>query len=268
MKAPRISIMMPVYNGGIDLQRAIASVFKQTLQDFEVLIVDDASTDTSVKIISAFTDPRINFMQNPTNRGLTETLNIGVNAARGEYIARLDQDDFFDDPDKLRRQAQWLDQHPDCVLVGTYYTVYGPHQAPVKVTPPTEDQDIRRAFLLSATFAHPTVMFRKSTYQLVGGYRDRYGKHVEDIDLWLRLGLHGTFHILPVWGLNYTLSPGGISRKYQRSQLFSRLRLTFSSLPHWRHYPSLPAAFRKSLIRSILTLIVIIIEPIRGKKRS
>lgn len=267
MTTPKVSIVMPVYNGAADVQRAIASIFRQTFQDFELLVVDDASTDTSAKIIAALTDPRIHSIKNPTNRGLTDSLNIGVTAARGEYIARLDQDDYFDDPDKLRLQMEWLDHHTNCVLVGTFYTVYGPNRAPVKVSPPTEDLDIRHAILLNATFAHPTVMFRKSTYRQVGGYRNHYGKHVEDIDLWLRLGLCGTFHILPVWGLNYTLSPGGISRKYQRSQLFSTLRLTFGSLRYWRRYPSLPAAFRKYLLRGILTLIVVMLEPIRGKNK-
>lgn len=267
MSSPRVSVVLPVYNGEEYLRRAIESVLRQNYQDLELLVIDDASGDGSVRVVETFNDPRIRLIRNALNLGLTDSLNIGVKAARGAYIARIDQDDYFDHPDKLLRQVEWLDQHPDCVLVGTYFTVYTPGQKPIKITPPTEDADLRRGLLLSATFAHPTVMFRKSVCVSVGGYRNRFGKHVEDIDLWFRLGLHGTFHILPVFGLNYYKSAGGISRKYERQQAWNTLRLALGNIHHWARYPGLPTGVWKSAKRFLLLSAGAMLKPIRRQRR-
>lgn len=243
---PKVSVILPVYNAANTIERSTSSVLKQTLSEFELIVVDDGSTDNTVANLAKFTDPRIRVITQQ-NGGIVSALRHGIEVSAASYIARIDADDEWDDPDKLRQQTAWLDQHPDCVLVGTYFTVYTPDQPPKKITPPTEDRDIRRMIMLDATFAHPTVMFRKGVAQSAGGYRNRYGKHIEDIDLWLRLGLRGTFHILPLYGLNYYLSAGGISRQHERIQLWNSFRLAMGNIRHRRQYPSVfKAIFRKS----------------------
>jgi len=266
--SPDVTVLLPVYNGAPGLQRAIESVLRQGYKNFELVIVDDASTDASYSIASAASDDRIRLLRNTRNLGLTETLRIGVGTARGRYVARIDQDDTWGDANKLYLQVQWLDTHPGCSLIGTYFTVFAPGKQPVRVTPPTEDKEIRRVFLLSATFAHPTVVFRKSAYDAVGGYRNRFGKHVEDTDLWLRLGLHGTFHILPIFGLNYYKSEGGISRKYERVQLINSLKVAIGYLPHWKSYPSLPTAILIKSRRCIFLLASTLLKPFRHTSPS
>lgn len=117
-RLPSVTILMPVYNGERFLRQTIESILNQTFTDFEYLIIDDASTDTSRDIIRCFNDPRIRLVENVKNDGLIKTLNRGLALAQGEYIARQDQDDISH-PTRIEKQFAFLNDNPEIVLLGT-----------------------------------------------------------------------------------------------------------------------------------------------------
>lgn len=181
----KVSVLMPVYNAAPYLREAIDSILAQTFTDFEFLVINDGSTDTSEEIITSYDDQRINYLKNEQNQGLVNTLNIGIEAAQGEYIARMDADDISL-PARFSRQVDFMDQHPQVGACGTAYRYFGEVEE-TKWLPP----DYRQAFtLLSSTscLGHPTSLIRRSVLQ---HYNIRYEKeyeYAEDYALWIRIG--------------------------------------------------------------------------------
>lgn len=188
MKTPYVNVIMPVYNARRYVAAAIDSVLKQTFSDFELIVVDDGSTDGSGEEVAAFRDSRIILLTQP-NSGYPAAMNLGLSAARGEYIARMDADDLST-PERLGKQVAFLDSHPEMVFVGCRYRrltpngrIYtgaaGASEAWVAETWDTVLSGRRR-------FADPSVMFRKAAAAQVGNYRT-YQRSGQDVDLWLRL---------------------------------------------------------------------------------
>src|SRR6056297_709312 len=116
---PFISIVMPVYNAQDYVESAIRSLLRQTYKNFEPLVVDDASTDNSLKIIEGIRDPRIRILKNKENRGIVYSRNRGLEAMRGDYFAPFDADDIARH-DKLEKQLSFLEAHPDYGMVGAW----------------------------------------------------------------------------------------------------------------------------------------------------
>jgi glycosyltransferase involved in cell wall biosynthesis len=115
--SPKVTVLMSVYNGEEHLREAIDSILNQTYKNFEFLIIDDGSTDGSVNIIRSYLDPRIRLIKNKKNIGITRSLNKGLKLARGEYIARMDDDDIAF-PERLEKQVRFLNEHVNVGLVG------------------------------------------------------------------------------------------------------------------------------------------------------
>ena len=115
MAKPSITVLMPVYNAERFLAEAIESVLQQTFTQFEFLIIDDGSTDSSPEIVRSYSDPRIRFLQNEQNLGITATLNKGIELAQADLIARMDADDICY-PDRLQKQMEFVAAHPDGAL--------------------------------------------------------------------------------------------------------------------------------------------------------
>lgn len=251
---PKVSVILPAFNASNTVGRAIQSVLRQSFQDFELIVINDGSRDDTKWKIEQFHDSRVRCISQ-ANLGLVAALRRGIDESNGQYIARIDADDEWEHSDKLRAQVEYLDTNPDCVLVGTNYTVVRSDGRTVNVAPPRDDLAIRRVMLLDATFAHPTVLFRKVTYHQVGGYRNTHGRYVEDFDLWFRLGRHGTFHILPVFGLRYFADDNGISRRHLKHQSINTFRLVIANAWDVRRYPSILYACRKYGWRTIYMLI-------------
>lgn len=184
---PKVTVLMPVYNGEQFLREAIDSILNQTFTDFEFMIINDASTDDSVEIVESYKDRRINLIHNETNIGLIATLNKGLALACGEYIARMDADDKSL-PERLAKQVKFLDAEPDIAVVGTGIQMIdgsghkiGPH-----ILFPESHNLIRWRLCFSSPIVHPTVMLRKAEVLKVGGYRPE-AQQAEDYDLWERL---------------------------------------------------------------------------------
>ena len=180
---PRISVIMSVYNGERYLRQAIESILNQTLPDFEFIIVNDASTDSSNQIMQSYNDGRIRIINNESNIGLTRSLNKAIEQAKGELIARQDADDISL-PNRLKEQFRFFEQHPDTVLLGSsIYIIDGDGKRRGKRV--LKDYPGRNEFQ-GNWFAHGSAMFRRDIIRGMGGYNELF-RYSQDYELWLRI---------------------------------------------------------------------------------
>ncbi|PIW30994.1 MAG: hypothetical protein COW30_00820 [Rhodospirillales bacterium CG15_BIG_FIL_POST_REV_8_21_14_020_66_15] len=193
MTSPKVSVLMSVLNGEAYLAEAIDSVLAQTFEDFEFLIVDNASTDGTAAIIAAYDDKRIVHLRNPDTLNLSQSLNKGLAAARGDYIARLDADDIAM-PERLEKQARFLAAHPDVALVASAWTDFGdgvPLPGTPGPVPPPDHDALVSALARSSILAHSSIMFRRQAALDIGGYDEAYA-YCMDYLLYFRLAeTHG-----------------------------------------------------------------------------
>lgn len=188
---PKVSVVMSIYNGQNYLNEAIDSILNQKFIDFEFIIIDDGSTDNSAEIIRRYKDSRIVFIQQE-NRGLMAALNVGINAAQGKYIARMDQDDISL-PERLEKQVHYLDTNPHICVVGSWWKNINENNAFLGYTRvPVHDYEC--AFMMfekgENPVGHPCVLYRTAAIRMLGGYSPEY-KNAEDVELWFRLNAHG-----------------------------------------------------------------------------
>jgi glycosyltransferase involved in cell wall biosynthesis len=186
MNAPAVSVLMTVYNGERYLREAVDSILGQSFQDFEFVIVDDASDDSSPSILASYSDPRIITFRQPGRSGLPNALNAGLIRCRGSYIARLDADDIAR-KDRLQRQVEQMERHPEACLAGSDYELIdekGVLQGIRKMG--HYGAGIRAALRFGNVLGHSTVIYRKASIQAIGGY-DGTLAWGEDYDLYLRL---------------------------------------------------------------------------------
>src|SRR5258707_867025 len=203
MTAPTISVIMPVYNSERYVEQAVESILRQTFADFEFLITDDGSTDSSLAQLRRYAarDARIRLTSRP-NTGCVKALIEMVPLARGKYIARMDADDISM-PERFERQVQFLEQNPECVAVSSKVLLMDPDGAPMKYAGEKQThEEIDSAHLRGegGAMSHPAVMIRSDAMRAIGGYRLRRD---EDLDLFLRLAECGRVANLPDALLHY-----------------------------------------------------------------
>lgn len=191
MTTPLVTVLLPVYNAERYLREAIGSVLQQTFTDFELLAINDGSTDSSEAIVLSFGDERIRYISNKGNKGLIYTLNRGIELARGQYIARMDGDDICH-PQRLEKQVAYL-QQSSVALVASTVEMISENGSPL---PPWKDdrqhttpQSIRAFLLRDNCIAHPSIMARTEVMREYRYQSDQ--KEAEDYDLWLRLSADG-----------------------------------------------------------------------------
>lgn len=221
-KNPRVSVLMPVYNGERYLREAIESILNQTYTDFEFIIIDDGSTDNTWQILQSYAanEPRIVLVRNETNIGLAGSLNKGLGLARGEYIARMDADDVSL-PERLASQVAFLDEHPKVGVVGSSVQLIDADGSPTRIVrQPTMHGLILWFLCFHTAFAHPTVVFRKAVVEGVGGYDDAIVAN-EDRDLWQRLSSVTRLANLPDVYLLYRRHPYTVSHRYTDTQAYN-----------------------------------------------
>ena len=209
---PTVSVLLPVFNGERYLRAALDSVLSQTYADFELLVLDDGSTDRTPHIARscARLDPRVR-VYSRENRGLVATLNELLGLARGEFIARMDADDICL-PDRLARQVAHLRAHPRVVCVGGDHELID-ERGRLLTTVRTLERDAeiqQQALRGHGSICHPSAMIRRDALQHIGGYRAEFYP-AEDLDLWLRLGEIGELANLRGAVLRYRLHTQSIS---------------------------------------------------------
>ncbi len=186
---PLVSIVLPVYNRPSVIQ-TITSVLNQTYEHFELIIIDNASTDNTVDRIRTIQDERINLIINEKNEGQTYSLNRGLREAKGVYIARIDADDLMT-PDRIEKQVDFLESNPDYGLVGSWVRFIDlKDRLSIIVRMPITDKGMRLMQTISCGIYHPTAMLRK---RVLDEYNLHYDLHVlfsQDYDLWRAIMNH------------------------------------------------------------------------------
>lgn len=209
---PRVSVLLPVHNAGKFLRPALESILGQTYRDFELLLLDDGSTDGSGELAQqlAERDARL-VVTRREQRGLVASLNELIAMARGDLLARMDADDIASNS-RLARQVEFMDRHPGVVCVGGAQLLIDEAGRPIAPIRPllTDAQIQDHALRGHGSVCHPTAMIRSGAMKSVGGYRGEYYP-AEDLDLWLRLGEIGALANLEDVVLLYRIHTQSIS---------------------------------------------------------
>jgi glycosyltransferase involved in cell wall biosynthesis len=238
---PRVSVVMPVHNGLPYLPLALDSILAQSFRDFEFTIVDDASTDGTAEVLAEYArrDRRIRVLTNSRNVGVAAALNIGLDAARGELIARMDADDIAR-PERLRRQVEFLDGCPDHVLVGTSCSfIDGSGRATVRDVywRQVEHWELEWITLFFTAVLHPTAMFRAPPRRRKTIRYDEQYRHAEDLDFFAQLLDEGKGAILREPLLDVRRVPTGVTERFFAEQKREACDLLLRRLI--RRYPDL-----------------------------
>ncbi|MCP5372505.1 MAG: glycosyltransferase [Hyphomicrobiales bacterium] len=236
---PRVTVLMAVYNGETFLRAAMDSILGQTFADFEFVIVEDGSTDSAPGILAAYDDPRIRVLPNGRNIGLTPSLNVGLAAARGEFVARMDADDICT-PERLERQVAAMDADPDLALVGSSYRLIDDRGQVVRTkVKPLDDFQARWVAMFRTPVEHSSAMVRRGVLTAHGLRYDESFRSAQDYDFWLRILDHGRGRVLPDLLLDYRAHGANITASPGMGQLANMRRIALANLD--RRWPELAA---------------------------
>lgn len=225
-----VSVLLPCYNAAKTLAEALESLSCQTMTNFEIIAVDDGSTDETADLLAAWTEreTRLRVLRTP-HQGIIAALNTGLEACRSPLVARMDADDRCH-PQRLEKQVAYLSTHPEVDVSGCL--VQGFPDAQVRegfriyitwLNSLVTDEDIRREIFVESPLAHPSVLFRRQVILMAGGYEER--GWAEDYDLWLRLYLAGKrFGKVPEVLLDWRETPMRLTRLDRRYSLENFLR--------------------------------------------
>lgn len=217
-QTPLISVVLPVYNAGPYLREAVQSMLDQLYNDFELIIINDGSTDESWQTLREYQDPRIR-LYDQKNHGLVATLNRGINLSRGEYIARMDQDDHSE-PERLEKQIGFLERHKDIGVLGTTAYIMNEQSEPIGVNPALlDDTELKLQMMYQTPFTHGSVMIRRDILLklMPPFYRESAG-NAEDYDFWSRLAPLTKLANIPESLYGWRNNPTGISNSGSQKQ--------------------------------------------------
>lgn len=211
--SPDVSVVLSVRNGGTDLAAAVESILTQTFGNFELIAINNGSTDGTAAFLDGLTDSRVR-VYHQADAGLAAALNRGIALARGRYIARQDHDDLAL-PTRIEKQVRFLDAHPDYALIGTRADIWVGDRATGRfLDHPVEDAAIRFELLFDSRFVHSSVMIRKAALATVGVYStDPVRQPPEDYELWSRIARRYRVANLPELLTIYREVPGSMSRE-------------------------------------------------------
>ena len=247
--APLVSVLVKAFNHAAFIGQCIDSILSQSLQDFEIIVTDDASADNTAEIVRGFTDPRIRLQIMPRNLGISGAMNATIASARGLYFAILNSDDRAL-PGRLRRQADYLQANPGVSLVFGLPQPVDEEDAPVQAysdfTHPLRLPDftrrtwLRQFFFSGNCLCAPTAMIRREAYQAVGVY-DRRLTNLQDLDMWIRMLIaEHAIHVLPEPLTAFRIRAGQANMSAPRPD--TRLRTQFETGRILRHFAGFDAA--------------------------
>jgi len=212
MSMPEVSVIMPVYNGEKYLKESIESILNQSFSNFEFIIIDDCSTDDSLRIIEKYGDPRIALVKNEKHMGITRSLNFGISMAKGKYIARMDCDDISM-PKRLKKQFLFMEKNKDVGICGSWIETIGDGEGEIWRYPISFD-DIKAYLLFASCIIHPSVMIRKKSLGLL-----KYNENLEnaqDYELWTRMVDDTIVVNLPDLLLKYRVNKTSLSNQLKK----------------------------------------------------
>ncbi len=266
---PMISVIMPVYNGEKYLKEAIDSILNQTYGDFELIILNDGSTDYTEEIILSYDDPRIAYVENDKNLQIVQALNKGIELAKGKYIARMDADDISL-PERFGKQINFMENNTDIDVCGTWMQALG---SKTVWEYPESHNEICASMLFNTPISHPSVLMKKSFFENIL-YDETYNK-AEDYALWLSTIDTKKFVNIPIVLYQYRLHEemtNIVARDKQikaadrvRQSMFSKLKL-IPTKNEWRLHKAL--VDRKLDINDFLALIVWIEKIVDANNRT
>jgi glycosyltransferase involved in cell wall biosynthesis len=228
---PLVSVVMPVYNNAEHLCEAMTSILRQTLRELELIVVDDASTDDTPRMVDSVRDERIRYLRNNRNLGVAGSLNRGLDEARGELIARMDGDDVSR-PCRLERQAAFLRSRPGLGACGSWVRIFGSGR-PFDYRYPTGEACVDASLLFANPLAHGSVMMRAAAVRDAGLRYDETVGAAQDFELWRRCRGRFGMDNVPEVLLDYRRHEGSVSarRKGQsRGRLLALLRTGLEEL--------------------------------------
>jgi len=210
-QAPLVSIVLPVYNGEKYLTASLDSVIAQTYQNWELVIINDGSTDDTENLILNYQDKRIKYLPNDSNRGIIFSLNRGLQESGGVYIARLDADDIAL-PYRIAKQVEFLSENLDYAMCGSYFQTIDSNGRLLKnVAFPANNRDAQSYLLLHNCFCHSAIMMRSNIAKELK-YDEKF-QVCEDYDLWYRISRTGKILNLPVFATMYRVHDNNMSTR-------------------------------------------------------
>lgn len=225
---PIVSVVLPVYNCEKYISESIDSILQQSFTDFELIVIDDGSSDGTYQKIKEFDDPRI-IVLSQKNKGLPCTLNESFEMARGKYIARQDADDYSF-PDRLRRQVDFLENNPEIALVGTWAEIWVETEKSSRfIKHSIKSNSIKFDLLFDSAFVHSSIMLRKSLFNVAGGYNPIY-KPVEDYEYWTRIASQYEVANIPTILHAYRELPASMIRADPEKNLVPLVKITATAI--------------------------------------
>jgi hypothetical protein len=244
---PNITVLMPVRDAEDFLTDALASILGQTYSHFRLLIVDDGSTDSTNEIIKSATDPRIKKIRFPKSKGIVHALNVGLDLADTEFIARMDADDVAA-PDRFSQQLTLFTQNPQVGVCGSSIEMFSGHSRCVVRYPETHEEILGNLAMFKRSICHPSVMMRRSVLEGMR-YCDRY-THAEDLHLWHRLIKKTQFYNIREPLLAYRLHSTQVSARYRSAQAEGTRKLLMETLP--KYFPTVENSVHENLLQLVV----------------
>ena len=230
---PLISVILSVFNSEKTLDRCVQSILKQTFKNFELIIIDDCSTDKSNQIITNYKslDKRIKIIKNSKNLGLTKSLIKGINASSTEYLARIDSDEYAK-PSRLEKQYSLM-RDQDLILCGSKCFNLYKNEKKVTQWKHYNDISILKKIPFRSPFPHGSAMFRKKIYKIVGGYNSNY-KTSQDFELWNKFHQNGKISMIDENLLYRYISINSITTKKKFKQFLDTSKIRFKYCKYYQ----------------------------------
>ena len=249
---PLVSVVLPAYNAEKTIAEAIQSIIEQTYKNWELIIINDGSTDDTENVILGFEDKRIRYYCNNENKKLIYTLNRGFSLATGKYIARMDADDICF-TERFEKQVTFMEKYPDIVVCGTQIEYFGSKStAYKKLKFPLRNSQLKDMLAISTCFAHPSVMIRNSVVKSCCVLYDINYKNAEDYSLWIDLSDYGNFANLNETLLFYRISDTQISQPCNPQTIKSVIACKKKYLKKYMEESFVESLFNNSIDISIL----------------
>ena len=254
--SPLVSIIMPSYNSKESwFRESVDSVLNQSFNNFELIIINDASTNDIERVILDYKrkDDRIIYLKNENNIKITETLNKGLSVAKWKYIARQDDDDIWVDKDKLKTQVTFLEMHEDYWLIWTNAIIINQKWEELyRLNRPRTDEELREKLVVWNWIVHSSIMMRKTDLDKVWWKYNPKWKYTEDYELWLRLLSVCKGYIMIDSYIKYRVNEKSITMSNYRKQKWFALKLLFK---YFKYYP------KKYLVKWVLFRVWELIIP-------